>query len=59
MKGLSGLFKAGHVLVIFMFVLCGVALLWLAAQELWHGLVAPAGRTCGGASTPCSSAWAC
>ncbi|WP_340649768.1 hypothetical protein [Pseudoxanthomonas winnipegensis] len=44
MKGLSGLFKAGHVLVIFMFVLCGVALLWLAAQELWHGLVqAPAG----------------
>lgn len=37
MKHLHKLFAAGHLLVIALFFACGLALIGLAAVELWHG----------------------
>lgn len=38
MKQLQKIFMAGHLVVITLFFLCAVALMVLAASELWHGL---------------------
>ena len=40
MKQLQKIFMAGHFVVIALFFVCAVALMVLAATELWHGLFA-------------------
>lgn len=38
MKVVRGIFVAGYTTVIVLFVCCGVALIYFAALELWHGI---------------------
>ncbi len=38
MKAFEKVFLVGHLVVIVLFVLCGVALMWMAGSELWHAL---------------------
>ncbi|MET0288897.1 MAG: hypothetical protein ABW178_04660 [Pseudoxanthomonas sp.] len=39
MKWFEKIFLSGHVIVIALFVLCGLSLMWLSATELWHSFM--------------------
>ena len=43
MKHLQKLFLAGHLAIIALFFLCAIALIVLAASELWHGVLMAGG----------------
>ena len=59
MKQLQKIFMVGHLLVIALFFICALALMVLAATDLWHGLFAGEPRKFASASTASSKASAC